>query len=94
MIACGTTTAEIAARLCLSAHTVRDYGKTIFEKVGVSTRGELVAKLFAEHYAPTHLDPSNVEAAEYEGQVVTSRTSATTSSGRPLAPRTGIVSQR
>jgi hypothetical protein len=29
--------------------------KTIFAKVGVSSRGELVAKLFAERYEPTHL---------------------------------------
>ena len=50
-------TAEIAARLHLSAHTVRDYVKATFEKVGVSSRGELVAKLFAEHYAPAHVAP-------------------------------------
>jgi hypothetical protein len=30
---------------------------TVFEKVGVSSRGELVAKLFAEHSEPVHLDP-------------------------------------
>lgn len=60
-IAQGTSTAEIAGRLCLSAHTVRDYIKTIFEKVGVSSRGELVAKLFADHYAPTHFDPANTD---------------------------------
>jgi DNA-binding CsgD family transcriptional regulator len=57
LIAQGLGTAEIAARLTLSAHTVRDYIKAIFEKVGVSSRGELVARLFSEHYAPVHLDP-------------------------------------
>jgi DNA-binding CsgD family transcriptional regulator len=55
LIARGAGTAEIADELFLSAHTVRDYVKTIFAKVGVSSRGELVAKLFAEHYEPTHL---------------------------------------
>jgi hypothetical protein len=35
---------------------VRDHVKAIFHKVGVSCRGELVAKLFAEHYEPVHLD--------------------------------------
>ncbi|MFC4056778.1 hypothetical protein ACFOWE_00580 [Planomonospora corallina] len=47
------STAEIAASLCLSTHTVRDYLKQAFEKVGVSTRGGLVAKIFAEHYKGT-----------------------------------------
>jgi DNA-binding NarL/FixJ family response regulator len=51
----GIATAEIATTLFLSVHTVRDHIKAIFEKVGVSSRGELVAKLFAEHYAePLH----------------------------------------
>lgn len=49
-IARGASTNEIAAELFLSAHTVRDYVKAVFEKVGVSSRGELVARLFAEHY--------------------------------------------
>jgi DNA-binding CsgD family transcriptional regulator len=51
----GLTTPEIAAELFLSQHTVRDYVKAVFEKTGVSSRGELVAKLFAEHYSdPLH----------------------------------------
>lgn len=54
-IARGGSTAEIAAELFLSPHTVRDYVKTVFEKTGVSSRGELVARLFGEHYAdPLH----------------------------------------
>jgi DNA-binding CsgD family transcriptional regulator len=57
LIAQGLTTSAIAACLHLSIHTVRDYVKAIFEKVEVSSRGELVAKLFAEHYAPMHIDP-------------------------------------
>jgi hypothetical protein len=28
--------------------------KTIFQEVGVSSRGELVAELFTEHYRPEH----------------------------------------
>jgi DNA-binding CsgD family transcriptional regulator len=50
-IARGASTAEIAAELFLSHHTVRDYVKTVFEKLGVSSRSELVARLFAEHYS-------------------------------------------
>jgi DNA-binding CsgD family transcriptional regulator len=55
LIARGAGTAEIADELFLSAHTVRDHVKAIFAKVGVSSRGELVARLFAEHYEPAHL---------------------------------------
>jgi DNA-binding CsgD family transcriptional regulator len=51
LIARGLSTAQIADRLCLSPHTVRDYVKSVFEKVGVSSRGELVAQIFAERYA-------------------------------------------
>lgn len=61
LIARGLGTAEIARRLHLSGHTVRDYVKAIFDKVGVSSRGELVATLFAEHYAPVHLDHEALE---------------------------------
>ncbi|GAB4584682.1 LuxR C-terminal-related transcriptional regulator [Nocardia sp. IFM 10818] len=51
-IARGLPTAEIAERLHLSPHTVRDHVKAIFDKVGVTSRGELVAKLFAEFQLP------------------------------------------
>jgi DNA-binding CsgD family transcriptional regulator len=51
-IARGLGTAEIADHLVLSQHTVRDHVKAVFEKVGVSSRGELVAKVFADHYSP------------------------------------------
>jgi DNA-binding CsgD family transcriptional regulator len=57
LIARGIGTASIADRLNLSTHTVRGYIKAVFEKVGVSSRGELVAKLFADHYAPIHFAP-------------------------------------
>src|SRR6478672_5835595 len=54
-IARGLSTEEIAAELYLSPHTVRDHVKALFEKVGVSSRGELVHRVFAEHYtAPSH----------------------------------------
>ncbi|HWM20187.1 MAG TPA: helix-turn-helix transcriptional regulator [Ilumatobacteraceae bacterium] len=51
-IARGKPTAEIADELYLSAHTVRDHVKSIFRKTGVTCRGELVAKLYSEHYQP------------------------------------------
>lgn len=76
LISQGFGTAEIAARLYLSPHTVRDYVKAIFEKARVSSRGELVAKLFAEHYAPFHVQPGRryrvdrVEFAVVDGGMV------------------------
>jgi DNA-binding CsgD family transcriptional regulator len=63
LIARGLGTADIAAALHLSVYTVRDYVKAVFDKVGASSRGELVAKLFAEHYAPLHLAAGSVDAA-------------------------------
>jgi DNA-binding CsgD family transcriptional regulator len=54
LIARGANTTEIAATLLLSPHTVRGYVKAIFHKAEVSSRGELVAKLFAEAYEPRY----------------------------------------
>jgi DNA-binding CsgD family transcriptional regulator len=52
MLVRGLSTAEIAAALWLSPYTVRDHVKAVFGKLGVRSRPELTAKLFAEHYAP------------------------------------------
>ena len=54
LIARGASTTEIADTLFLSPHTVRGYVKAIFTKVEVSSRGELVAKLFADTYEPQY----------------------------------------
>src|SRR5205814_748382 len=51
MIARGLSTGEMAQELYLSPHTVRDYVKSVFDKVGVSSRGELVARIFMEQHA-------------------------------------------
>ena len=56
LVALGLPTDSIARRLYLSPWTVQDHLKSIFEKVGVSTRGELVARLFFEHYVPRLAD--------------------------------------
>ena len=56
----GRSTTQIAHVLFISAHTVRDHIKSIFAKVGVSSRGELVSELYRLHYEPgldvLHLD--------------------------------------
>lgn len=43
----GSPTLEIARHLFISPHTVHDHLKSLFGKVGVGSRGELVAKLVA-----------------------------------------------
>ncbi len=52
LVAQGYPTNVIGSRLHLSAYTVQDHLKSIFDKTGTGTRGELVARLFFDHYAP------------------------------------------
>lgn len=51
-LARGLSSAEIAAELCLSTYTVRDHVKAILRKCEVSSRGEFVARLFADRMGP------------------------------------------
>jgi DNA-binding CsgD family transcriptional regulator len=48
----GATTIQAAQRLAISAHTVTDHIKSIFEKTGARTRGELSATLFFGEHLP------------------------------------------
>jgi DNA-binding CsgD family transcriptional regulator len=48
----GQSNKEIASVLNLSTYTVSDYLKTIFEKMGVRSRGEVAARVFFDHYFP------------------------------------------
>jgi DNA-binding CsgD family transcriptional regulator len=57
LVARGFSTNDIAARLHLSAYTVQDHLKSIFDKTGSGSRGDLVARLFFDHYAPRLSEP-------------------------------------
>ena len=48
----GRSTKQIAEQLLVSAYTVQDHLKSIFDKTGVRSRGELVGQIFLEHYIP------------------------------------------
>jgi DNA-binding CsgD family transcriptional regulator len=48
----GESTSDIADRLVVSAHTVQQHLKSIFDKTGVRSRRDLVGKIFFAHYEP------------------------------------------
>ena len=49
LVAQGLPNVAIAGQLYLSPYTVQDHLKAIFEKLDVSSRGQLVAQLFVDH---------------------------------------------
>ncbi len=52
LLARGLSRAELAETLVLSPHTVDDHVKSLYEKLGVTSRQELVARVFLDEYLP------------------------------------------
>ncbi len=58
----GSSTGEMSATFHISSNTVQDHLKSIFEKVGVHSRRELVGQLFAQQYQPRLVSGRDVDA--------------------------------
>jgi DNA-binding CsgD family transcriptional regulator len=52
LVLLGRSTPQVSAALFVSPNTVQDHLKSIFDKVGVRSRKELVGHIFFEHYLP------------------------------------------
>ncbi len=59
----GLSTGEIAAALAISALTVQQHLKAVFDKTGVNSRRALVARVFAEQYKPRMAAGSRLNSA-------------------------------
>lgn len=61
----GLSTRQIAERLHLTTDTVQDHLKSVFDKTGVHSRGELVATILQRDYLPHAIagDPLNSSGA-------------------------------
>ncbi len=69
LVARGLPTRQIASRLHLTADTVQDHLKSVFDRTGVHSRGQLVAAIFDRDYLPRAMagdaiGPSGAFAAE------------------------------
>jgi DNA-binding CsgD family transcriptional regulator len=88
----GCSTIEVADQLVVSVHTVQQHLKSIFDKTGVRSRRDLVAKVFFSHYEPRFRDNERraVDNKPLRGGPMTDRFLPV----RPVLPRVDGSRQR
>jgi two-component system nitrate/nitrite response regulator NarL len=88
----GLTNREIAERLGLSQHTIKNYLFRVFDKLGVSSRLELLFMTLAQPVVAQHAGPASLENSTNRGRRSSSaRAQAGNGRARPAgsAPPTG-----
>jgi DNA-binding CsgD family transcriptional regulator len=85
----GASTADIAAEMVVSAHTVQQHLKSIFDKTGVRSRRDLVGKVFFAHYEPRLRDNEHRVLAEQPVRGGPARPGATPSPAGSRSTRPG-----
>jgi DNA-binding CsgD family transcriptional regulator len=85
----GLSTREMAARLHLSPYTVQDHLKSIFDKVDVRTRRELVAQLFLQQCAPRLTAGASPSADGWFGDAEARQPTGTLRGANPRQGRSG-----
>ena len=61
----GLSTEDISAQLCISTLTVQQHLKAIFDKVGVRSRRDLVAQIFARSYWPAVAEDQGIAPEQW-----------------------------
>jgi DNA-binding CsgD family transcriptional regulator len=67
LICQGLSDIEVARALGISAHTAHDHVRAVRRKLGVRSRSEVAATIFAEHYLDSFLGSAAVTHAAEEG---------------------------